>query len=113
MGLIPDAARLIPAFDLFTLPSKSEAFGYVLVEAGMAGVPVVATNVGGIPDIVTAGKTGILVPPDDVKALTDGWLNMIEHPEERARYAEAHHKQCQNFTIETMMQKTIALYSVE
>lgn len=66
-GNIPEAARFLKAFDIFALVSKSEAYGYVLLEAGLAGLPVVATNVGGIPDIVTDKVSGLLIPPDSVQ----------------------------------------------
>jgi glycosyltransferase involved in cell wall biosynthesis len=111
LGLIPDAAKYLPAFDLFTLPSKSEAFGYVLVEAGIAGLPVVATNVGGIPDIVINEQTGLLVPPDDVYALSQALRTMIENPTLRRQYATAHQRRCtENFTMTVMMEKTFSLY---
>jgi glycosyltransferase involved in cell wall biosynthesis len=110
MGKIPDAALLIPAFDVFILPSKSEAFGYVLVEAGLAGVPVVASNVGGIPDVVIHKETGLLVPPDDPSALATAIERLLSDADYRAQLAQAHHLRSQNFTVEAMIEKTITLY---
>lgn len=68
-GFVPDAAQLIPAFDVFLLPSLSEALGYVLIEAGYAGVPVVATAVGGIPEIIKDMESGILIHPKNTKEI--------------------------------------------
>lgn len=110
-GTIPDAARLLPAFDLFVLPSKSEAFPYVIIEAGHARLPVVATRVGGIPDIITDNQNGLLVPPEDTPALTRAMRFMIEDPELRERLAQAHHEKTASFTLEKMISETEALYS--
>ena len=64
--------------DIFVLPSRAEAFGVALLEALAAGLPVVATNVGGIPEIVSNKSAGVLVPPDDFMALAEAMLNT--HP---------------------------------
>jgi glycosyltransferase involved in cell wall biosynthesis len=109
-GTIENAARLLPAFDLFVLPSKTEALGYVLIEAGQAGVSVVATNVGGIPDIIEDGKTGILVPPDNTPALTSALRTLITNDELRGAYARAHHEKSMMFTLEKMVSETQHLY---
>lgn len=68
-GWRDDARRLISAMDVLVLPSLNEAVGIVLIEAQAAGVPVVATNVGGIPEIIKNGETGILVHPADPRDL--------------------------------------------
>ena len=71
IGRIENAATLLKAFDAFVLPSKKEGLPYVLLEAGMAEVPVVATAVGGIPELIVENKTGLLAPPAEFsKALT-------------------------------------------
>jgi glycosyltransferase involved in cell wall biosynthesis len=67
LGNIPNASKYLKAFDIFVLPSLKEGLPYVLLEATQAGLPIVASNVGGIPDIV--GDKGILVPPKDPEAL--------------------------------------------
>ncbi|MDP1625322.1 MAG: glycosyltransferase [bacterium] len=69
-GFIPDAATLIPAFDVFLLPSLSEAFGYVLLESGYANVPVIATSVGGIPEIIEDMRSGALIHAKQPKEIT-------------------------------------------
>ncbi len=109
-GTIPNAARLLPAFDLFVLPSQSEAFGYVLIEAGHAGVPVVATDVGGIPDIITSGENGLLVPPRDTPALTNAIRTLIEDKELRHRLAATHHDVAETFSLSKMITETEFLY---
>lgn len=109
-GMIENAARLLGAFDLFVLPSKSEAFGYVLIEAGSAGVPVVATAVGGIPDIITDGENGILVPPDNTPALTTAIRQLIQDPTLRHTLGQAHLERSKLFTAEKMLQETQNIY---
>jgi glycosyltransferase involved in cell wall biosynthesis len=109
-GVIEDAARLLPAFDLFVLPSKSEAFGYVLIEAGLASVPVVATEVGGITDIITNGENGLLVPPDDTPALTQAIRTVISNDDLRHSLARAHYERSMTFTVEKMIKETRQIY---
>ena len=68
-GWSEDVPELLKMFDLLVLPSLNEAVGMVLLEGQAAGVPVVATNVGGIPEVVIHNKTGLLVPPANVPEL--------------------------------------------
>jgi glycosyltransferase involved in cell wall biosynthesis len=65
------------AADLIIMPSLSEAFGRILIEAMACEKPVVATNVGGIPEIVEDGKTGLLVPPADEKSIADAAIKLL------------------------------------
>jgi len=74
LGFRQDAPALIAASDVLVLPSVAEAFGLVLAEAIYLGTPVVASRVGGIPEIVRDGEDGILVPPGDPDALADAIL---------------------------------------
>ncbi len=79
-----DVARLLAALDVFILPSFSETFGLVVVEAMAMGRPIIATNAGGLPEIITNGKTGLLIEPRNANAvahaihriLSDGALRL-------------------------------------
>jgi glycosyltransferase involved in cell wall biosynthesis len=87
LGYRKDVADLMAAADLVVLPSVAEACGLVLTEALYLGTPVVATRVGGIPEIVTDGVNGLLVPPGDNQALAAGIASLLNDPERRARMA--------------------------
>jgi glycosyltransferase involved in cell wall biosynthesis len=71
-GWLPDAASLMSHLDVLVLPSYAEPFGTVLAEAMAAGTPVVATTVGGLPEVVSDGVDGVLVPPGRPDALAAG-----------------------------------------
>jgi L-malate glycosyltransferase len=80
-----DVAPWYRVMDVFALASAREAFGLVNVEAMLASLPVVATRVGGIPEIVEDGTTGLLVPPRSPERLRESLLTMVEDPELRCR----------------------------
>jgi glycosyltransferase involved in cell wall biosynthesis len=88
LGLRQDVPRLLPLFDVLVLPSRNEGMGRAVVEAQAAGVPVVASRVGGIPDVVLHGQTGLLVPPADPRALAAALACLAADPAGRARMAE-------------------------
>jgi len=69
LGFVPDASALIPGFDVFVLSSTKEGLPFVILEAGSQRVPIVATQVGGIPDVIRDGTDGFLVPPHDCERL--------------------------------------------
>jgi glycosyltransferase involved in cell wall biosynthesis len=69
LPFIDDVPRLMAALDVFVLPSFSETFGLVVVEAMAMERPIIATNAGGLPEIITDGKTGLLVKPRDATAV--------------------------------------------
>ncbi len=71
LGQIPDAYRFLPAFDVFVLPSVKEGFPWVLIEAMAAKLPVIATRVGAVPEIIDDHKNGLLVKPKDPAELAE------------------------------------------
>jgi glycosyltransferase involved in cell wall biosynthesis len=111
LGNIAEAARFLPAGDLFVLPSKSESYGYVLHEAGLAGLPVIATNVGGIPDVITHNQTGRLIMPDDSGSLVKEIEHFIQHSDEWQFYAQNLQSSMKTRTTEIMVEATSKLYT--
>ena len=80
LGYTDDLSAIYEAANIFALASRADAFGLVLAEAGHFGLPVVSTRVGGIPEVIIDGETGILVPPDDVPALREALRRLIDSP---------------------------------
>ena len=76
-----DVASVLPALDVFVCPSLYEGFGIAIVEAMAAGRPVIASSVGGIPEIVVHEETGLLVPPGDAPALADAIAALLSRPD--------------------------------
>jgi glycosyltransferase involved in cell wall biosynthesis len=111
IGYIEDASQYLKAFSLFVLPSIKEGLPYSVLEAGSASLPVVATIVGGIPEIIADMKSGILVQPKKSKELAHAISFMIEHPAERRAYGTAlHDKVLTDFSVERMIGKTEEMY---
>jgi N-acetyl-alpha-D-glucosaminyl L-malate synthase BshA len=79
-GRVDDIADLLRGADLFLLPSETESFGLAALEAMACGVPVVASDAGGIPEVVVHGETGFLAPVGDVAAMTDRSLEALGDP---------------------------------
>lgn len=110
-GFIPEARQYLKGFDLLALPSLKEGLPYVVMEAMIAGVPVVATAVGGLPDLVTDGKEGYLVPPRDVTALAEALAKAATDMSQGEVMAQrAASKIRGNFSIGKMVQRTVNLY---
>ena len=82
-----DSAEMLPGFDLFVQPSLYESQGIAILEAMAAGCPVVATRVGGVPDVVRDGETGLLVRAADPEALATAILRLADSPELASRLA--------------------------
>ena len=89
LGHRDDVAELLPAFDVFALASRYEGLPCALVEAAAAGVPVVATAVNAVPDLVVPGETGLLVPPQRPDLLGRAMAYLLDEPAEAQAMAEA------------------------
>jgi len=109
-GAIHEAAGLLKAADLFVLPSRSESYGYVLHEAGLARVPIIASDVGGIPDIITSEAVGTLVPSNDQAALAGAIVQFLHDPQLYENKAQALQATLQNRTVTNMTTQTIEVY---
>lgn len=88
LGLRGDVPEVLAACDVFTLPSLEEGFPMVILEAMAAGKPIVASEVGAIPDVIRHGATGLLVPPGDAHALACALCDLIEDVGARRRLGE-------------------------
>ncbi|MBI2902623.1 MAG: glycosyltransferase family 4 protein [Candidatus Methylomirabilis oxyfera] len=112
IGLQP-RSRLFELYaeaDLMVVPSLSESFCYVALEGAMAGIPIVATNVGGIPDVL--GDAAILVPPMDPAALARGILTLLsDSTTATANATQARERAVARFGFETMVDRVESLYA--
>jgi len=105
------ASLYLKAFDIFVLPSLKEGLPYVLLEAGLSEVPIVATNVGGVPDIVEHEKTGLLVPAANPEALAQAIERLLNNGDLRQTFAKnLREKILREFSQKDMLEKTFALY---
>ena len=84
-----DVPEILASSHIFVLSSRSEALPVSILEAMAAGLPVVATRVGGVPELVVDGETGLLVPAGDTRALADALQRLVDDPDLRARLGAA------------------------
>jgi glycosyltransferase involved in cell wall biosynthesis len=84
-----DILAVLPALDVFVLPSRYEGLPTAIVEAMICGIPVVATSVNAVPDLVLPGSTGLLVPPQRPRLLASAIRFLLDSPEAAGRMAEA------------------------
>ena len=110
-GFRKDIPEIISALDFLVLPSVCEGLGLSIMEGMAMKKPVLATRVGGIPEIITSGIDGLLVPPADVPALAAGIQQLAADREAAAKLGEAARKTIETrFTAETMARETARLY---
>lgn len=110
-GMRRDIERLLPLMDIFVLPSYFEGFGIAIVEAMAAGRPVVATAVGGVPEIVINEETGLLVEAGDVNGLAKAIETLIYDPDLRRRLGQRGQERArEQFSIELAVRRHEELY---
>ncbi len=110
-GFREDIPELLASFDIFVLPSRSEGFGRVNLEAMAMRKPVISTKVGGIPEVVVDGVTGILVPPGNSKALFHAIMRLLNNPPLRESMGrEGRRRVEENFTLQAHVQKIEMIY---
>lgn len=114
LGHRDDVADVLAGADVFVLPSRSEALPNSVMEAMAAGLPVVASAVGGIPELVRDGRTGRLVPPGDAGALADALLDLLDHPDRLAEFGRAGREAMERtFAFARMVGQIETLYLTE
>ncbi len=112
-GDVANLTQYLKAFDALVLSSTKEGLPYSILEAGWAGVPAVATNVGGIGEIIENEKNGFLVPPKNSEALAKAILDLITNTEKSGIYSAALKKTvAKRFNFENMIQKTEWVYKI-
>jgi len=111
LGWRSDVDEIMGCFDIFVLPSLNEGMGRVLVEAMSAGLPIVASRVGGIPDLVKHGENGLLVPPANAGALEQAISDLLSDKSRRKHMGETGKKMCHPYSVEAMVEKIDDLYS--
>jgi glycosyltransferase involved in cell wall biosynthesis len=113
LGRRDDIPAVLAAADVVAMPSYREAQGIAILEALAAARPVVASNVGGIPEMIADGETGILVPSHDPSALAAAIISLFSHPERAATLAAAGHEMVhEKFCIDDMMRDIEAIYAL-
>jgi glycosyltransferase involved in cell wall biosynthesis len=110
-GFQSDIASIFSALDLVVLPSRYETFGRVLVEAMAAGKPVIGTNVGGIPEIIEDGVTGLLVPPQSPDKLAEAVITILQNPSLARQMGEAGRQRVrERFSVEQHVARIQEIY---
>lgn len=113
LGNRNDVPELVGDFDVFALATHTESAGAVFAEAAAARVPVVGTRVGGVPEMMIEGESGLLVPLGDVPALTQAIASLLDNPELRQKMGEAGYQYCiaeNRFTLKALREKTERSY---
>ena len=112
-GISNDVPDYMLSADIYLQPSRSEGIGMALMEAASASLPLIGTNVGGIPEIVKDGYNGFLVPPNDPDSLAKAILNLLVNDEKRKFFGEnsktLYHEK---FTISKGVEQTIEYYGI-
>lgn len=110
-GQVDGALSYLQAADLFVLPSATEGLSNSLLEAMSTGLPVLATSVGGTPDVITHGENGYLIPPDHLPALTAGLITLLSDPALCVRLGTQSRRSIEkNFSLDSIATRLSTLY---
>jgi len=102
----------IKSFDLFVFPSLHEGLGSILLDVIQGEVPIAASNVGGIPDIISDQKSGLLFPPKDTEAIYNAIEKLCLSEGLRAKFVNEAYKTIENFSITKMADEYEKVYKV-
>ena len=110
LGVRNDVRELITAGEVFVFPSRSEGLGQALLEAMSVGIPVVASNIGGIPEVIENGKSGVLVTPEKPDAFARAIIELLGNEEQRKNFSSAAHEMVrEKYPIQKMFDSYIKL----
>lgn len=109
-GAMPDAARLLKGFDVFALSSSKEGMPWVMLEASLAGIPIVATRVGAIPELIEDRVSGLLVESGDASALAEALGEVLTDPELYAKLKSGVARLAERRSGREMISRTLGLY---
>jgi len=110
LGNRTDVAAIMKSLDIFVLSSYNEGFGRVLVEAMHCGVPIVATNVGGVPELIKNGFNGYLIPGGESQAMTQAIFNLLSNEQIAQRFSVNGRQIADQFSFENMIRQTDQVY---
>lgn len=112
VGRVDEAEKYVKAFDIFTLTSITEALPYVLLEAGQAGLPIIASAVGGIPEVIDDMQNGILVRPKEPEEIKKAIDFILKNPAKGAVFSQNIKDKIKvHFNKDTMVRKTVEIYN--
>ena len=112
LGRKDNASQYLKAFDIFALTSITEAFPYTILEAGAAGLPIVASGVGGIPEVIESMRSGILVKPRQPSEIADALEFLLTHPAKTAQFGQTlRARVVKEFSTVRMVKETMAVYN--
>lgn len=112
-GYKAEARQYLLAFDIFLLPSKKEGLPYALLEAGLAQIPCVASNTGGIGEVITDKQSGLLINPDNHMSIVAALDYLLINPDKRSHFAdELYQTILSDFNLKQMIEKTQAVYNL-
>ncbi|WDT86466.1 glycosyltransferase family 4 protein [Alteromonas sp. 009811495] len=110
-GFSKDVAKILPSIDIVIHPSYTEGLGVILLQAGASKCAVIASPVGGIPEVIKHDETGLMVAPGDIDGIAETLLDLMDNSDKRTRLGNALFEHvCSKFSIEPMMKAYSELY---
>jgi len=110
LGRKSNAVQYLKAFDLLVLPSVKEGLPYVILEAMAAGLPIVASRIGGIPEMIEEGQNGFLTEPRDAQALAQKIAEILENPAIAQKFGQVSKEKLPQFSLSKMIDETERIY---
>jgi glycosyltransferase involved in cell wall biosynthesis len=112
-GYLAEARQYLLAFDIYLISSKKEGLPYSLLEAGLSGLPCIASNVGGIPEVIVDKSTGLLINPDNHMSIVAALDFLFTNTDKRSAYSKNLSEHIdKNFSLGEMIEKTKAVYAL-